>query len=89
MTCPKCGDSSFGSDDHVHTFVNLRDVKVNEKLVDAILDDSTDEREKRVTSIFGDKSAVSSIGPMVTAIDLIATLRNLPNYYTSRSLVKL
>lgn len=45
-TCPKCGDSSFGSADHVHTFVNLRDVKVNEKLVDAILDDSTDERDK-------------------------------------------
>ena len=46
MTCPKCGDPSFGSDDHVHTFVNLRNVKVNEKLIDAILDDSTDEREK-------------------------------------------
>ena len=43
--CPKCGDPSFGSDDHVHTFVDLRDVKVNEKQKDVVLDDSTDERE--------------------------------------------
>ena len=43
--CPKCGDPSFGSDDHVHTFVDLRDVKVNEKLKDVVLDDSTDERD--------------------------------------------
>ena len=42
--CPKCGDPSFGSDDHVHTFVDLRDVKVNEKQKDVVLDDSTDER---------------------------------------------
>ena len=44
-SCPKCGDPSFGSAANSHLFVNLKDVKVNQKLKDTILDDSTDERE--------------------------------------------
>lgn len=46
LMCPKCGDPSFGSDDHVHTFIDLRDVRSNMKRTDVVLDDSTDERDK-------------------------------------------
>jgi DEAD/DEAH box helicase domain-containing protein len=44
-TCPKCGDPSFGSAANVHTFVDLRSVKVDEKVVDTVLNDSAEERE--------------------------------------------
>lgn len=44
-SCPKCGDPSFGSASNSHMFVNMKEVKVNQKLKDTILDDKTDERE--------------------------------------------
>ena len=44
--CPKCGDLSFGSTSNVHTFVDMREVKVNARQKDITLDDKTDERER-------------------------------------------
>lgn len=44
-TCPKCGDQSFGSASNVHYFVDLKSVRVNDKVTDTVLSDSTDERE--------------------------------------------
>ena len=45
-TCPKCDDPSFGSESNTHYFVDLRDVKTNQKIKETLLDDSSDEREK-------------------------------------------
>lgn len=43
--CPKCGDPSFGAASNVHTYVNLHNVKSNQKRSDSIIDDSKDDRD--------------------------------------------
>lgn len=45
--CPKCGDPHFGSSDHVHLFVDLHEVKSNIWKKDAIIDDSSDDRNRK------------------------------------------
>lgn len=43
--CPKCGDPSFGAASNVHTYVNLHNVKSNQKRSESIIDDSKDDRD--------------------------------------------
>lgn len=65
--CPKCGDVSFGNTENVHTFVDMREVKVNAKQTDVLLDDKSEERERELYRSsfhfrFNPGSAVSSFG---------------------------
>ena len=48
QSCPKCGDTSFGSSSNVHSFLDLHEVKVNAKMKDIVLDDRSEEREREI-----------------------------------------
>lgn len=45
--CPKCGNPHFGSSDHTHLFVDLHEVKSNIRKRDAVIDDSSDDRNRK------------------------------------------
>ena len=44
-SCPKCGDSSFGSESNTHLFVDLKNVKSCQHRRDAVVKDAPEERE--------------------------------------------
>ena len=45
--CPKCGDPHFGSSDHTHLYVDLHEVKSNQRRKDSVIDDSSDDRDRK------------------------------------------
>ena len=45
LTCPKCGDASFGSDSNVHEFVRMNSAKSDMMRKDALSGDRSDERD--------------------------------------------
>jgi DEAD/DEAH box helicase domain-containing protein len=49
--CPKCGDASWGSVNNKHKFVKLKAVKSFSDEVDATVDDSSEEREEKISRI--------------------------------------
>lgn len=44
-SCPKCGDTSFGSESNTHLFVDLKNVKSCQHRRDAVVKDAPEERE--------------------------------------------
>jgi DEAD/DEAH box helicase domain-containing protein len=49
--CPKCGDFSWGSANNKHKFLKLKAVKSFNDEADATLDDTSEEREEKISRI--------------------------------------
>lgn len=65
--CPKCGNPHFGSSDHTHLFVDLHEVKSNIRKKDSVIDDSSDDRNRKTYRksfhfMFGSETSTVSFG---------------------------